>query len=256
VGVNSNLMMQNYVKHCHTKLQHQCSKARDNSVFSPTSSILNASKTTVAPSLILASSSPYRRELLSRLRIPFFTISPDIDETPMHGEDPRSLALRLAQAKARIIAIKYPGHIVIGADQTVSLHGSPLGKPGDQEGAKRQLRALSGQSVVFHSAMTVAFDQRVQTVEIPTTCVFRALTDAAIDRYLAIDTPFDTAGSAKAESLGIALMQSMESADPTSIIGLPLIALTRLLADFGLDPLDHAQMNLTPSPKRSDDVQS
>ena len=174
----------------------------------------------------------------------------------MQGEDPRSLALRLAQAKARIIALKYPGHIVIGADQTASLHGTPLGKPGDLEGAKRQLRALSGQSVVFHSAMTVAFDQRIQTVEVPTTCVFRALTNAAIDRYLAIDTPFDTAGSAKAESLGIALMQSMESSDPTSIIGLPLIALTRLLADFGLDPLEHAEMIPMSSLKNSDDVRS
>jgi septum formation protein len=225
-------------------------------VFSPAPSISKAFKTTVAPSLILASSSPYRRELLSRLRIPFLSISPDIDETPKHGEDPRSLALRLAQAKARVIAIKYPGHIVIGADQTVSLRGTPLGKPGDLEGAKQQLRALSGQSVVFHSAMTVAFDQRIQTVEVPTTCVFRALTDAAIERYLAIDIPFDTAGSAKAESLGIALMQSMESADPTSIIGLPLIALTGLLADFGLDPLEHAEMNQTTQPKSADDVRS
>ena len=210
----------------------------------------------MAPSLILASSSPYRRELLSRLRIPFFAISPDIDETPRHGEDPRSLALRLAQAKAQIIAIEYPRHIVIGADQTASLHGNPIGKPGDQEGAKRQLRALSGQSVVFHSAMTVVFDQRVQTVEVPTTCVFRALTDAAIERYLAIDTPYDTAGSAKAESLGIALMQSIESADPTAIIGLPLIALTRLLADFGLDPLEHAAVNQTTVPKNSNDDRS
>jgi septum formation protein len=104
--------------------------------------------------------------------------------------------------------------------------------------------------------MTVAFDQRVQTVEVPTTCVFRVLTDAAIERYLAIDTPFDTAGSAKAESLGIALMQGMESEDPTAIIGLPLIALTRLLVDFGLDPLEHAEMNQTTFSKNSDDDRS
>jgi septum formation protein len=212
-------------------------------VFLPASSISNASKTTVATPLILASSSPYRRELLSRLRIPFFVVSPDIDETPLLGEDPRSLALRLAHAKAHIVATQYPGHIVIGADQAASLHGTPIGKPGDQASARRQLRTLSGQSVVFHSAMSVALDQHIQTVEVPTTCVFRTLTDAAINRYLAIDTPFDTAGSAKAESLGIALMQSMESSDPTSIIGLPLIALTRLLTEFGLDPLDHAEMN-------------
>jgi len=129
---------------------------------------------------------------------------------------------------------------VIGADQAASLHGAPLGKPGNRAGAQKQLRALSGQTVVFHSAMCVALDQRLITTEVPTTCVFRSLSDAAIDRYLDIDKPYDTAGSAKAESLGIALMQSMESTDPTSIIGLPLIELTRLLALFGLDPLDHA----------------
>lgn len=205
--------------------------------------------------LILASSSPYRRELLTRLRIPFSVVAPEVDETPLQGEDPRSLALRLAQAKARVVAAKYPDHIVIGADQAASLHGVPVGKPGNQVSAKRQLRALSGQSVVFHSAMSVARNHRFQTVEIPTICIFRVLTDAAIDRYLAIDTPFDTAGSAKAESLGIALMQSMESSDPTSIIGLPLIALTRLLADFGLDPLDHAQMNPAAPQQSPDDVQ-
>ena len=225
-------------------------------MFSLVSSISNTSKTTVSTPLILASSSPYRRELLSRLRIPFFVVAPEVDETPMRGEDPRSLALRLAQAKAQVVAAQYPDHIVIGADQAASLHGAPVGKPGNLVSAQRQLRALSGQSVVFHSAMTVARDHRVQTVEIPTICVFRSLTDAAIDRYLAIDAPFDTAGSAKAESLGIALMQSMESADPTSIIGLPLIALTRLLADFGLDPLDHAQINPTAPPQSADDVQS
>ena len=192
--------------------------------------------------LILASSSPYRRELLSRLRIPFFTVSPDVDETPGPNENPRALSLRLAQTKAQAVATKYPGHIVIGADQAASLHGTPVGKPGDRAGAKMQLRALSGQSVVFHSAMCVVLDQRAETTEVPTTCVFRPLSDDAIDRYLTIDTPFDTAGSAKAESLGIALMQSMASSDPTAIIGLPLIELTRLLAQFGLDPLDHARL--------------
>ncbi len=206
--------------------------------------------------LILASSSPYRRELLSRLRIPFSVVVPDVDETPRPGEDPKSLALRLAHAKAHVVAVQYPGHIVIGADQAASLHGAPVGKPGNLVSAKRQLRALSGQSVVFHSAMSVVLDQRLQTVEIPTICVFRTLTDAAIDRYLAIDTPFDTAGSAKAESLGIALMQSMESSDPTSIIGLPLIALTRMLADYGLDPLDHAHIHPATSTQGSDNVRS
>ena len=222
------------------RLQQQSSKASDNSVFSLVSSISDTAKTTLTHPLILASSSPYRRELLSRLKIPFVSISPDIDETPASGETPRALALRLAQTKAQVIAAQYPGTLVIGADQVASLHGSPLGKPGNHASAQRQLRALSGQSVIFHSAMAVVRDQHIQTVEVPTTCVFRSLSDVAIDRYLRIDTPYDTAGSAKAESLGIALMQSMESSDPTSIIGLPLIALTRLLTEFGLDPLEHA----------------
>jgi len=218
-------------------------------VFSPTSSISNSAITTVTHPLILASSSPYRRELLSRLRLPFFIVSPDIDETPRPQEDPKALALRLAQTKAHVVVAQYPGHIVIGADQAASLHGEPVGKPGDRASAQQQLRALSGQSVVFHSALCVVLDERLIVTEVPTTCVFRPLTDAAIERYLNIDTPYDTAGSAKAESLGIALMQSMESADPTSIIGLPLIALTHLLAQFGLDPLEHASLLPTPSDK-------
>lgn len=193
--------------------------------------------------LILASSSVYRRELLSRLKIPFFVISPEIDETPQPGESPKDLALRLAHAKACAVVAHYPDHIVIGADQAASLHGTPVGKPGNQAGARHQLRALSGQTVVFHSAMSVALNQQIQTVDVPTICAFRQLSDAAIDRYLAIDTPYDTAGSAKAESLGIALMQRMESQDPTAIIGLPLIELTRLLAEFGLDPLEYASLS-------------
>jgi len=218
-------------------------------VFSPTSSISNSAIATVTHPLILASSSPYRRELLSRLRLSFFTVSPDIDETPRPEEAPRALALRLAQTKAQVVATQYPGHIVIGADQAASLHGVPVGKPGDRAGALKQLRALSGQSVVFHSALCVVLDERLIVTEVPTTCVFRPLSDAAIDRYLNIDTPFDTAGSAKAESLGIALMQSMESTDPTSIIGLPLIELTRLLGQFGLDPLEHASLPPTSPDK-------
>lgn len=198
------------------------------------------------PPLILASSSPYRHELLSRLRIPFLTVSPEVDETPLEAESPRDLSLRLAYAKAQVVVAQYPGHLVIGADQVASLHDSPIGKPGDRASAQRQLAQLSGQSVVFHSAMSVALDERSQTVEVPTTCVFRTLSATAINRYLDIDAPYDTAGSAKAESLGIALMQSMVSQDPTAIIGLPLIELTRLLAFFGLDPLEHASLPTPP----------
>lgn len=194
--------------------------------------------TLVTPRLILASSSKYRQELLSRLKIPFLSISPDIDETPFSGEQPEQLALRLAIAKAQHIAQAYPNHVVIGADQVASLHGRPLGKPGHAEAAQAQLQQLSGQTVSFFSAMAVVLGSQVQSTVVPTHCVFRQLSNAAIARYIAIDQPFDTAGSAKAECLGIALMQSMHSSDPTSIIGLPLIELTRMLAQVGLDPLE------------------
>lgn len=192
----------------------------------------------MTPRLILASSSKYRQELLSRLKIPFLSISPDIDETPLPGEQPEQLALRLAIAKAQRIAQAYPEHVVIGADQVASLQGRPLGKPGHAMAAQAQLQQLSGQTVSFFSAMAVVLGSHVQSTVVPTHCVFRHLSDAAIARYIAIDQPYDTAGSAKAECLGIALMQSMHSSDPTSIIGLPLIELTKMLAQVGLDPLD------------------
>jgi len=195
----------------------------------------------VSPRLILASSSKYRQELLSRLKIPFFSVSPELDETPLRDEQPDQLALRLAVAKAQHIARAYPTHVVIGADQVASLHGQPLGKPGHAAAAHTQLRQLSGQTVTFFSAMAVVVGSQIQSTVVPTHCVFRELSDAAITRYIAIDQPFDTAGSAKAECLGIALMQSMHSSDPTSIIGLPLIELTRMLAQVGLDPLDFAK---------------
>jgi septum formation protein len=188
--------------------------------------------------LILASSSKYRQELLSRLKIPFLSVSPDVDETPFPDEPPEQLALRLALAKAQLIAQAYPKHVVIGADQVASLHDRPIGKPGHAAAAHAQLQQLSGQTVTFFSAMAVVLGSHVQSTVVPTHCVFRHLTEAAIARYIAIDQPFDTAGSAKAECLGIALMQSMHSSDPTSIIGLPLIELTKMLAQVGLDPLD------------------
>ena len=192
----------------------------------------------MTPCLILASSSKYRQELLSRLKIPFLSISPDVDETPFPDEPPEQLALRLALAKAQHIAQAYPEHVVIGADQVASLHDLPLGKPGHAAAAHAQLQQLSGQTVTFFSAMAVVLGSHVQSTVVPTHCVFRHLSEAAIARYIAIDQPFDTAGSAKAECLGIALMQSMHSSDPTSIIGLPLIELTKMLSQVGLDPLD------------------
>ena len=193
------------------------------------------------PRLILASSSPYRRELLSRLRLPFEAISPNVDETPQDGESPAALALRLSVDKAMAIATRQPGCIVIGSDQVATIDGNPIGKPGDFSRAQAQLRMLSGQTVEFHSALAVTDGQRVEKADIVTQCRFRPLSDAAIDAYLRAEAPFDTAGSAKAESLGIALMEYIRSDDPTAIIGLPLIALTSMLATFGLDPLTHAQ---------------
>lgn len=190
------------------------------------------------PSLILASSSRYRKELLSRLRLPFTAISPAVDETPQSGETPEALALRLSVAKAMALAASHPGSIVIGSDQVATVDGTPIGKPGDFARAQAQLRALSGRMVEFHSALAVTDGHRVEKADVITRCRFRQLSDHAIDAYLRAEEPYDTAGSAKAESLGIALTESIQSDDPTAIIGLPLIELTRMLATFGLDPLD------------------
>lgn len=189
------------------------------------------------PRLILASSSRYRKELLSRLRLPFIAISPDVDETPQPGETPEALALRLSVAKAQAVVSAHPGCVVIGSDQVATVDGQPIGKPGDFERARVQLRALAGQTVEFHSALAVTDGVRTEKADIVTRCRFRPLSDQAIDAYLRAEEPYDTAGSAKAESLGIALMESIQSDDPTAIIGLPLIALTSMLARFGLDPL-------------------
>ncbi|MBO9357188.1 septum formation protein Maf [Bordetella petrii] len=189
------------------------------------------------PRLILASSSRYRRELLARLRLPFAAVSPDIDETPVPGEAPADLALRLSVSKALAIAQRHPGCIVIGSDQVATADGRPIGKPGDFARAQAQLRELAGRTVEFHSALAVTDGQRVEKADVVTQCRFRPLSDAAIAAYLRAEEPYDTAGSAKAESLGIALMEYIRSDDPTAIIGLPLIALTGMLATFGLDPL-------------------
>ena len=188
--------------------------------------------------LILASSSPYRRELLLRLHLPFDIVSPDIDETPHANEGPEALALRLAVAKAAAVVPRYPKAVVIGADQVATVHGTPIGKPGSFERALEQLRGLSGQTVEFHSALCVHNGQRHELTDVITRCRFRVLNDCEIINYLRREQPYDTTGSAKAESLGIALMESMQSDDPTAIIGLPLIALCRMLRSFGLDPLN------------------
>lgn len=190
-----------------------------------------------APRLILASTSPYRRALLERLRLPFDVIPPEVDETPLPGEAPAALALRLAQAKALAVAKLHANVIVIGSDQVAVCNEHVLGKPGNFNRAREQLQHMSGNTVEFHSALTVTDGRRNESVDVITHCRVRTLTDREIDTYLRLETPYDTAGSAKAEGLGIALMQSIQSDDPTALIGLPLIALTRLLCLFGLNPL-------------------
>jgi len=192
-----------------------------------------------APPLILGSTSRYRRELLQRLRLPFEVVAPQVDETPLPGEAPAALALRLALAKARAVAAQRPDAIVIGSDQVADLHGEPIGKPGNHERATAQLRRLSGQRVVFQTAVSVVRADKgfEQTVLAPVTVQFRALTDAEIERYLRLEEPYDCAGSAKCETLGIALLDAIDSDDPTALVGLPLIRTSRLLREAGLDPL-------------------
>ena len=188
------------------------------------------------PRLILASSSRYRKELLSVCACPSSRF-PRCGRNATPGETPEALALRLSVAKAQAVVSAHPGCVVIGSDQVATVDGQPIGKPGDFERARVQLRALAGQTVEFHSALAVTDGVRTEKADIVTRCRFRPLSDQAIDAYLRAEEPYDTAGSAKAESLGIALMESIQSDDPTAIIGLPLIALTSMLARFGLDPL-------------------
>jgi septum formation protein len=188
---------------------------------------------------VLASTSRYRRELLGRLQLPFRVVSPAVDETPGPGETPGALALRLAREKAEAVAAQHPDAIVIGADQVAVLGDRALSKPGTHENAVAQLRALRGRRVSFLTAVAVACAAagatRAQLV--PTEVHFRALDDAAIEAYLRADQPYDCAGAAKIESLGIALVHRVDSDDPTALIGLPLIALVDLLAEFGVSPL-------------------
>jgi len=190
--------------------------------------------------LILASTSRYRRELLERLRLPFEVEAPDVDETPLPGEQPATLARRLARAKAAEVAARFPGAIVIGSDQVADLDGQPLGKPGTRERAVEQLTAMRGRTVLFHTAVAVrCVAKAVDTNELATVTVrFRALGDEEIGRYLDLEQPYDCAGSAKAEALGITLLSAIESDDPTALIGLPLIRTCALLREAGLDPLN------------------
>jgi septum formation protein len=189
--------------------------------------------------LILGSTSVYRRELLSRLRLPFTVERPDVDETPRPHEKPTDLALRLALAKAQAVAARHPSAVVIGSDQVADLHGEPLGKPGDHARAVIQLQRMRGQTVVFQTAVAVVCQATgfSQVALAPVRVVFRALSDEAIEQYLRAETPYDCAGSAKSEGLGIALLERIDNDDPTALVGLPLIRTCELLRAAGCDLL-------------------
>ena len=189
--------------------------------------------------LVLASSSAYRQELLKRLRVPFMVFSPDVDETPIAGETPLALAQRLALAKANAIGQDLQAAVVIGSDQVADLNGQPLGKPGTHERAVAQLQLMRGQTLIFHTSVAVVClhdgfcQQHTASVKVR----FRDLSDAEIENYLLAEKPYDCAGSAKSEGLGIALLDSIESDDPTALIGLPLIATSRMLRAAGIELL-------------------
>ena len=186
--------------------------------------------------LVLGSTSRYRHELLSRLRVPFSVTSPHVDETPHPGESPRDLALRLSLAKARAVAALHPDAVVIGSDQVADLDGLPLGKPGEHSKAVAQLQRMRGRMVVFQTAVSVVCvasgfeDTQLAAVLVK----FRDLSDAEIEAYLRAEEPYDCAGSAKSEGLGIALLESIDNDDPTALVGLPLIRTCQMIRAAGV----------------------
>jgi septum formation protein len=188
-----------------------------------------------APRLVLASGSQYRKELLARLRIPFDVIVPDIDETPLPAEMPEDTALRLAREKAAAVARNAPGALVIGSDQVATLDGEQIGKPGTHARALQQLQKMRGRRVVFHTALCLwdgtQAEPASRSVNVQTFVTMRNLPDEELDLYLRLEQPYDCAGSAKNEGLGITIIEKIESSDPTALTGLPLIALTGMLRD-------------------------
>ena len=189
--------------------------------------------------LVLGSTSRYRRELLERLRLPFQVAAPGVDEAPAPGETPPATALRLSEAKARAVASRFPVALVIGSDQVAECDGRPVGKPGNRENAIAQLRMLSGRTVVFHTGLALVDAQsgRCQTALVDIASTFRSLERAEIEAYIDREQPFDCAGSVRSEALGIALFERIVSDDPTALIGLPLIALARMLRAEGVSVL-------------------
>lgn len=205
---------------------------------------MNSPSTSAArPVLVLGSGSVYRKELLARLQWPFLVRSPDVDETPLPHETPLATSVRLAKLKAEAVSrmadVVPQDAIIIGSDQVAELHGQALGKPGNHERAVAQLLAMQGQQVNFHTSVTVLRPATGHAAHITSTSVVqvRPLSLATIEHYLALEQPYDCAGSAKAEGLGICLLDRIDSDDPTSLIGLPLIATARMLREAGLDPL-------------------
>lgn len=192
--------------------------------------------TVLTREIVLASSSSYRKALMARLGLDCGIISPDIDETALLGESPVATATRLAQAKARKVAAAKPAALIIGSDQVALLDEAVLGKPGSHAAAVRQLRAMSGKIAVFHTAICLydAASEEMQCANVPTIVRMRELSDDIIERYLRRDQPYDCAGSAKIEALGIALVEKVESDDPTALIGLPLITLVTMLRRAGV----------------------
>jgi septum formation protein len=188
------------------------------------------------PRIVLASTSPYRRALLERLRLPFEVKASSVDETPLPGETARDIALRLAQAKARAVAPSSPAALVIGCDQVAALAGTCLGKPGNHANAVAQLKAMRGKTVLFHTALALFNTESavMQTAEVPTTVHFRRYSDSEIERYLELERPYDCAGSAKIEGLGIVLVERVNCDDPSALIGLPLVQLADMLRREGV----------------------
>ncbi|MBQ0719959.1 MAG: septum formation protein Maf [Gammaproteobacteria bacterium] len=191
--------------------------------------------------LLLASSSPYRRELLSRLRVPFSWQAPEVDEQPLAGEKPQQLARRLSATKAQVLASDFNEHLIIGSDQVASCQGQSVNKAGNYANAYQQLQALSGQHVDFHSGLCVFNTKTGEAItdSVTTKVVFRELSNSDIDSYLRCEQPYDCAGSFKAEGLGIALLDAISSDDNTAIIGLPLIRLRQMLEEFDYQILEH-----------------
>jgi len=205
----------------------------------PNPSNLSNNQASQSKKLILASTSKYRKELLGRLGLAFETISPEVDETPLANESPELMAIRLAQAKALAVSLSNPSTCVIGSDQVVDLNGVAMGKPGDHKNAMAQLQKLRGQTVKFHTAVCVAHAGSAKTVNVITEVKFRQLPDDVLEAYLLAETPYDCAGSAKSEGLGICLLERVRSDDPTALIGLPLITVCSLLREAGFSiPLD------------------